>query len=193
MKASFLLPAFLLIFILGGCVGPPRQIYIQQPEQEEESQARVERVERVERKPTAPTAPRQADQETIYTTVSVERGIASYYYGRWIGRKTANGEIYRASDVTAAHKTLPFNTMVRVTNLRNNKSVILRINNRGPFIKGRIIDLSLEAARRIQMTEAGIVPVTVEVLRKVPIVEQPTLRRPTPSPTPKPQSTPRAG
>lgn len=93
-------------------------------------------------------------------------GKASYYYGRWIGRKTANGEIYRASDVTAAHKTLPFNTRVRVTNLKNNKSVIVRINNRGPYVKGRIIDLSLVAAKKIQMTKAGVVPVKVEVLPK---------------------------
>ena len=96
----------------------------------------------------------------------VLHGKASYYYGKWIGRKTANGEIYRAHDVTAAHKTLPFNTRVRVTNLRNNKSVVVRINNRGPYIKGRIIDLSLAAARQIQMTKAGVVPVKVEVLPK---------------------------
>lgn len=62
------------------------------------------------------------------------QGKASYYYGRWIGRKTANGEIYRAKDVTAADKTLPFNTMARVTNLKNGKSVMVRINNRGPYI-----------------------------------------------------------
>lgn len=96
----------------------------------------------------------------------VLHGKASYYYGRWIGRKTANGEIYRANDVTAAHKTLPFNTRVRVTNLRNNKSVTVRINNRGPYIKGRIIDLSIAAARQIEMTKAGVVHVKVEVLPK---------------------------
>jgi rare lipoprotein A len=93
-------------------------------------------------------------------------GKASYYYGRWIGRKTANGEIYKASDITAAHKTLPFNTKVRVTNLKNNKTVTVRINNRGPYIKGRIIDLSLAAAKQIQMTKSGVVPVKVEVLPK---------------------------
>lgn len=68
--------------------------------------------------------------------VSVQHGIASYYAGRWIGRLTANGERYRAGDVTAAHKKLPFNTRVRVTNLRNGKSVIVRINNRGPLCAG---------------------------------------------------------
>jgi rare lipoprotein A len=91
-------------------------------------------------------------------------GTASYYYGKWIGRKTANGEIYKKNDLTAAHKTLPFNTIVRVVNLRNNKSVVVRINNRGPYVRGRIIDLSLEAAKSINMTKAGVVPVRVEIL-----------------------------
>jgi rare lipoprotein A len=105
--------------------------------------------------------------------VAVLQGKASYYYGRWIGRKTANGEIYRAKDVTAAHKTLPFNTMARVTNLKNGKSVMVRINNRGPYIKGRIIDLSLVAAQQIEMTKAGVVPVRVEVLRKIKVLTKP--------------------
>ena len=78
---------------------------------------------------------------------SIETGKASYYGGRWIGRLTANGERYHSGDCTAAHKHLPFNTMVRVTNLRNNKSVIVRINNRGPYAKGRILDLSLSGCR----------------------------------------------
>jgi len=113
--------------------------------------------------------------EIVYDVkpVAVLHGKASYYYGRWIGRKTANGEIYRATDVTAAHKTLPFNTMVRVTNLKNGKSVIVRINNRGPYIKGRIIDLSLVAAQEIEMTKAGVVPVRVEVLRRIPVLPKP--------------------
>jgi rare lipoprotein A len=110
------------------------------------------------------------------TPVKVLHGKASFYYGRWIGRKTANGEIYRATDVTAAHKTLPFNTMVRVTNLKNGKSVIVRINNRGPFIKGRILDLSLVAAQRIEMTKAGVVPVKAEILKKIEVAPKPNLR-----------------
>ena len=113
--------------------------------------------------------------EIVYDAkpVAVLHGKASYYFGRWIGRKTANGEIYRATDVTAAHKTLRFNTMVRVTNLKNGKSVIVRINNRGPYIKGRIIDLSLVAAQQIEMTKAGVVPVRVEVLRKIEVLPKP--------------------
>jgi rare lipoprotein A len=110
--------------------------------------------------------------------VSVETGKASYYGGRWIGRLTANGERYHALDCTAAHKHLPFNTMVRVTNLRNGKSVIVRINNRGPYAKGRILDLSVVAAKTIDMIGAGIVPVRAEVLRPISIMTKPNLKLP---------------
>lgn len=97
--------------------------------------------------------------------VSVQYGTASYYAGRWIGRKTANGEIYRAGDRTAAHRRLPFNTRVRVTDLKTGKSTIVRINNRGPYVRGRIIDLSLVAAREIGLTrKRGIARVKLEVL-----------------------------
>ena len=71
-----------------------------------------------------------------------QTGTASFYGGKWHGRKTANGEIFDTYKLTAAHKTLPFGTRVRVTNLSNGKSVVVRINNRGPYSKGRIIDLS---------------------------------------------------
>ena len=116
--------------------------------------------------------------EVVYDVkpVSVLYGKASYYYGRWIGHITANGEYYQASDVTAAHKSLPFNTMVRVTNLKNDKSVIVRINNRGPYVKGRILDLSLVAAQKIEMTTAGVVPVKAEILKKIPVVSKPNVQ-----------------
>jgi rare lipoprotein A len=120
----------------------------------------------------------ETEPQTLYSTVSTQHGKASYYAGRWIGRKTANGEIYRAGDMTAAHKTLPFNTMVRVTNLRNGKSVIVRINNRGPYIRGRIIDMSWEGAKAIDMVKAGVVPVKVEVLREIPVMTRPNLKLP---------------
>ena len=90
-----------------------------------------------------------------------QTGMASYYAGKYIGRPTASGEIFAANKLTAAHRTLPFGTMVKVTNLTNNKSVIVRINDRGPFIKGRIIDLSELAAKKIDMMQQGIVKVTI--------------------------------
>lgn len=96
--------------------------------------------------------------------VDRQLGTASWYGKPFHGRRTANCEIYDMNKLTAAHKTLPFNTRVRVTSLRNNKSVIVRINDRGPFIKKRIIDLSREAARRLDMLDSGVEKVVLELL-----------------------------
>jgi len=92
----------------------------------------------------------------------VEHGKASYYADKYKGRKTSNGETYRHRKMTAAHKTLPFGTKVTVTNLENGRKVRVRINDRGPFIAGRIIDLSKKAARKLDMVNAGVVPVEVK-------------------------------
>jgi len=100
----------------------------------------------------------------VHKSGKVFQGKASYYSGKWIGRKTASGEIYQRSDMTAAHRSLPFGTKVLVSNLKNGRVAVVRINNRGPYIRGRIIDLSLAAAERLGMTKAGVVPVKVEVL-----------------------------
>ena len=91
-------------------------------------------------------------------------GVASWYGKRFHGNQTANGEIYNMYARTAAHKSLPMNSLVEVTNLNNNKSIIVRINDRGPFIKGRIIDLSFKAAKELDMVVAGVVPVRVLVI-----------------------------
>jgi len=95
-----------------------------------------------------------------------EEGDASWYGGKFQGRQTANGEIFDTEKMTAAHKTLPFNTVVKVINLSNNKSTIVRINDRGPFAKERIIDLSRAAAAEIDMVDAGVAPVQIEILQK---------------------------
>jgi rare lipoprotein A len=94
----------------------------------------------------------------------VERGLATWYGGRFHGRKTASGERFNQHAMTAAHKTLPMGTRVRVTNQRTGRSVVVRINDRGPYAKGRIIDVSRAAAEVLGMVRAGVVPVTVEVL-----------------------------
>jgi rare lipoprotein A len=91
-------------------------------------------------------------------------GLASWYGEDFHGKTTSNREIYNMYDMTAAHKSLPFGTHVVVTNLENNKSVTVRINDRGPFVKGRIIDLSYAAARVLDMIGPGVVPVRVEIL-----------------------------
>jgi len=93
---------------------------------------------------------------------SSQSGIASIY--SYHGSKTANGEFARPSGLTAAHRTLPFGTMVRVTNRRNGRTVIVRINDRGPFTRGRVIDLTPAAANRLGFS--GITPVSLEVIGK---------------------------
>lgn len=91
-------------------------------------------------------------------------GRASWYGPGFAGRRTANGEIFDPSQLTAAHKTLPFGTQVRVTNLNNGRSTSVRINDRGPFKPGRIIDLSRAAAEQIGMIGSGTAPVQLELL-----------------------------
>jgi peptidoglycan lytic transglycosylase len=97
----------------------------------------------------------------------VEDGIASWYGKKFHGRKTACGEIYNMYAMTAAHKTLPLQTWVRVHNLRNNKEIVVRINDRGPFVKGRIIDLSYTGANKLGMADQGTAPVKVTVLGRL--------------------------
>jgi rare lipoprotein A len=94
----------------------------------------------------------------------VQEGVASYYAGDFHGRKTANGEVYDMHAMTAAHQALPFNSRVMVTNLDNGKRVVVRINDRGPFVKERIIDLSYGAAKKIGMIGPGTARVKLEVL-----------------------------
>jgi len=94
----------------------------------------------------------------------VEEGVASYYGEEFQGRQTSNGETYDMNQLTAAHRTLPFNTLVKVINVQNGKSVVVRINDRGPFKDDRIIDLSFEAAKTIGMIGTGTTNVRLEVL-----------------------------
>lgn len=93
-------------------------------------------------------------------------GIASWYGPNFHGKLTANGERYNMNDYTAAHKTLPFNTVVRVDNVENGKSVVVRINDRGPYIANRIIDLSRKAAQQIDMIGKGTASVRLMVVRE---------------------------
>jgi rare lipoprotein A len=102
-------------------------------------------------------------------------GDASYYAEPYNGRRTASGEIFDSYHaMTAAHKTLPFNTVVRVKNLQNGEEVDVRINDRGPFVKGRVIDLSLAAAKEIDLVRAGVAPVKLKVLKDGSPTSKPT-------------------
>jgi rare lipoprotein A len=103
-------------------------------------------------------APLEEESAGAYT----EEGIASYYADKYEGRPTASGEIFRQGLLTAAHKTLPFGTMVTVTNLKNGKKVRVKINDRGSFVAGRIIDLTSRGAKELDFIRDGIVNVKIE-------------------------------
>ncbi|MDY3316670.1 septal ring lytic transglycosylase RlpA family protein [Riemerella anatipestifer] len=91
-------------------------------------------------------------------------GYASYYHDKFNGRKTASGEIFNNNDLTAAHKKLPFGTLVEITNLRTGKSVVVRVNDRGPYVKGRSFDLSKAAYNAIGDHRRGTMPITYKIL-----------------------------
>jgi rare lipoprotein A len=99
--------------------------------------------------------------------VFLEKGNASWYGKEFKGKKTASGEIFNPAFLTAAHRTLEFGTYLRVTNLKNNKSIIVKVNDRGPFKKDRVIDLSERAAQEIDMINDGVVPVKLELVKIV--------------------------
>jgi rare lipoprotein A len=118
----------------------------------------------------AASSPVQAAKNMAYSASkmagTMQQGVASWYGGKWHGRKTASGERYNQESMTAAHKTLPFGTVVKVTNERNGRECMVRINNRGPFTKGRILDLSKAAARHLGIIGSGVAKVKMEVVGK---------------------------
>ncbi|MDJ0366755.1 septal ring lytic transglycosylase RlpA family protein [Hymenobacter sp. H14-R3] len=97
-----------------------------------------------------------------------QSGQGSYYADKFAGRPTASGAPYRPGQLTAAHNTLPFGTKVKVTNTRNGHSVNVVVNDRGPHVKGRIVDVSKRAARKLDLLDAGVVPVQLKVLHMGP-------------------------
>lgn len=113
---------------------------------------------------TEKTSPPVKEKKDNPDVVNILTGVASFYADEFHGRKTANGEIYDMNGLTAAHPFIPFNTMINVTNLKNKKSVIVRVNDRMPFRKDRIIDLSLGAATALDMVKDGIIEVQLEIL-----------------------------
>jgi rare lipoprotein A len=112
-----------------------------------------------------PVLPQAADPTETYE--SIGQGEASYYGNELAGNRTANGERFNPHALTAAHRSLPMGTKLRVTNLANGRSVIVRINDRGPFVRSRIIDVSLGAAREINMVRSGKAQVKLEILRSI--------------------------
>jgi rare lipoprotein A len=147
-RLKVLLPALLIVvfFLLTAC--GPRYIVRERRMPPPEKETKIEKRE----------------------TREVQQGIASWYGKDFHGKQTSSGEVYDMYQLTCAHQTLPLGTMVMVTNLENGKSVELKVNDRGPFVKGRIIDVSYAAARMLDICEKGTVMVKVEVLG--PVIEQ---------------------
>ncbi|RQD57616.1 MAG: septal ring lytic transglycosylase RlpA family protein [Desulfonatronovibrio sp. MSAO_Bac4] len=167
---------FLVVFYSGmsGCskkiypppARTPQPIAVQTPSAEEPAA-------KPDDQSLTPTQRRYTVMGQTYTPVDshegfVEEGVASWYGPKFHGKRTSNGEIYNMYGMTAAHRLLPMNTLVRVTNLDNGKVVDLRINDRGPFVGNRIIDLSFAAARDIEMIGPGTANVRVEAKGSVP-------------------------
>lgn len=161
---------FLLALIGSGCAGrkpiasrPPTQPTSTPPGKEESAKRSTDVPE------TAPNPRARRDRPIAAAAPAgyTEQGNASWYGEPFNGRRASNGEVYDMYKLTAAHRTLPFDTMVRVTNLNNGKSTTVRITDRGPFVENRIIDLSLAAAREIDLVGPGVAPVRVEVLGNV--------------------------
>jgi rare lipoprotein A len=112
---------------------------------------------------SSPQAEKPIRQGSGKILLTIE-GIASYYANDFNGKQTSNGEIFDMNALTAAHRTFPFGTKVRVTNLENNKIVVVRVNDRGPFKEGRMMDLSMGAAKEIDLIRTGTARVRLEVL-----------------------------
>jgi rare lipoprotein A len=108
--------------------------------------------------------PRTIESWTSGQSTHQLNGIASYYADEFHGRRTSSGEVYDMHELTAAHRTLPFNTRLKVTNLDTQQAIVVRINDRGPFKDDRVIDLSLEAAKHIGLIAHGTAPVKLEIL-----------------------------
>jgi rare lipoprotein A len=138
----------LAVLLLVGCSSTPRF---------------AERGERSEGKKLPPKTNQTVKPSSGKILLTLE-GVASYYAHDFHGKQTSNGEKFDMNSLTAAHRTFPFGTKVRVTNLENTKTVIVRVNDRGPFVEGRIMDLSMGAAKEIDLIKNGTAKVRLEVL-----------------------------
>jgi len=161
----FSIALFIVIIIIFGCsrykyLDPPSIEISYEEQDEKEDEAGIVYLDT-----TAETKRSQTTTDETLDVVKLEYGSASYYADKFQGKPTASGELYDRNKLTAAHRTLPFGTLCRVTNTTNKKSVTVRINDRGPHVKGRIIDLSYEAMRLLDGLRAGEIDVMVKVLK----------------------------
>lgn len=149
---------FATVLFLAGC-GGHRRIVVEAPPPPPPPITAPETVSPPPPPKTVPSLP--ADIKLIF----VESGMASWYGAPFHNRRTANGEIYDMNELTAAHRTLPLNSIVRVTNLKTKSSAVVRITDRGPFVTDRVIDLSVAAAKAVDVWRPGTAPVRLEVLQ----------------------------
>jgi rare lipoprotein A len=140
---------YVLMLFLAGCTATPRF---------------AGRGEQRAGQPEPHGSPEQTAKQSAGKILLTLEGIASYYAQDFHGKQTSNGETFDMNALTAAHRTFPFGTKVRVTNLENNKTVVIRVNDRGPFKEGRIMDLSLGAAKELDLIRTGTARVRLEVL-----------------------------
>jgi len=166
----FAVCAVTVAFAIVGCAGRKPVVSsrpsapVSTPEATEEEAKRSTSAEATPQpKPNAAPAKRSRPADSS-APIFTEEGNASWYGAPFHGRKASNGETYDMNKMTAAHRTLPFDSIVRVTNLNNGKSTTVRITDRGPFVDNRIIDLSKAAAQEIESIGPGVVPVRIEVL-----------------------------
>lgn len=172
--AALMICLSLLVLSLGGCgkkvIDPSTDRRVDEPAPAESESLPWQKETKA--KPKRGQKPYTINGETYYPLDStdgyIEEGLASWYGPDFHGRKTANGETYNMYAVSAAHKILPFDTRVRVTNLDNGKTVDVRVNDRGPFVRDRVIDLSRGAAEKIDLIGPGVARVRLEVLNPTP-------------------------
>ena len=159
-----------IIFLFCGCAGPK---VISTPSKKDITPAK-----KIPSKAKVPGTqrPYKINGKTYYPLPSShgfrETGLASWYGRPFHGRKTSNGETYNMYGQSAAHKTLPMNTMLLVENLENNREMVLRVNDRGPFVKGRIIDLSFRAAQKLDVVKTGTARVRITALGEAMTYQQ---------------------
>ena len=164
MTAAVLIP--LLLATLVGCVPHPVYVAGGEPARRNPSRTRRDSPPRP-RPPTVVTPSSNAhpvDPASISTAKAYQVGVASYYGKKFHGRLTANGEVFNMYKLTAAHRVLPLGTVIKVTHLANGRWVVVEVNDRGPFIEGRILDLSFAAALELELVEAGTGEVMIEIV-----------------------------
>jgi len=141
-----------LLALESGCVSRPR--YRTHPPSDEPSNSATDKAT-------------QGTSQPVSTKGAYQVGIASYYAHKFHGRPTASGEVFDMNGISAAHRVLPLGTIIRVTHLGNGLSLECKVNDRGPFVKNRVLDLSLGAAKRLKMVEAGTAKVKIEIVKEV--------------------------